>query len=111
MLCGKHTPDSDYEWTDVAHTYCGDSWPQQSHWSSDLGRCVISSPHKTLYYIAVTVTLFFVPVLIMAISYSMIVYFLWRGRPDITLNSNSNSTAATIHYRARKRVRRWRVHF
>ncbi|XP_022643908.1 substance-K receptor-like isoform X2 [Varroa destructor] len=92
------------QWTDVELTYCGESWPQQIHWNPEQLRCVVSQPHKTIYYIAVTVTLFFLPVLIMAISYSMIVYFLWRGRPDITLNSNGNSTAATIHYRARKRV-------
>lgn len=93
-----------FQWTDVELTYCGESWPQQIHWNPEQLRCVVSQPHKTIYYIAVTVTLFFLPVLIMAISYSMIVYFLWRGRPDITLNSNGNSTAATIHYRARKRV-------
>lgn len=58
-------------------TYCGWTWPTEVTWDADRGECAYVSSSRKLYYLLVTVALFFLPVAIMLTAYSLIVWRLW----------------------------------
>ncbi|CAN7937138.1 unnamed protein product, partial [Ixodes hexagonus] len=88
------------QWSYVRLTYCGESWPQRVDFDEKTGVCVARSPSKQLYYTAVTVALFFVPVFVMSSAYALILHALWRERHPGEANANN----ALLHSRAKRRV-------
>ena len=66
-----------------------ESWPMTAEYSAVEDRCSITYPIKKLYYSLVTVTLFFVPVLVMATAYSLIVWRLWVHKTPGEIISNT----------------------
>ncbi|KAL3198122.1 hypothetical protein MRX96_014555 [Rhipicephalus microplus] len=95
-----YTTPYNVQWTDVELTYCGESWPQRIEWDPVEQACVARSPFKQLYYTAVTVALFFVPVLVMSSAYALILHALWRDRHPGEANANN----ALLHSRAKRKV-------
>ncbi|CAN7938278.1 unnamed protein product, partial [Ixodes hexagonus] len=81
-------------------TYCGWTWPTEVSWDEERGECVSATPSRKLYYLLVTVTLFFLPVAIMLTAYSLIVWRLWITRmPGERSAANINAQC-----RAKKKV-------
>ncbi|KAH6947908.1 hypothetical protein HPB50_022082 [Hyalomma asiaticum] len=69
---------ADLRWTPLESvTYCGWTWPTEASWDAERGECVFASSGRKLYYLLVTVALFFLPVAIMLTAYSLIVWRLW----------------------------------
>ncbi|XP_077554802.1 substance-K receptor-like isoform X2 [Haemaphysalis longicornis] len=95
-----YTTPYNVQWSDVELTYCGESWPQRIEWDPVEEACVARSPFKQLYYTAVTVALFFVPVLVMSSAYALILHALWRDRHPGEANANN----ALLHSRAKRKV-------
>lgn len=95
-----YTTPYNVQWTDVELTYCGESWPQRIEWDPVEEACVARSPFKQLYYTAVTVALFFVPVLVMSSAYALILHALWRDQHPGEANANN----ALLHSRAKRKV-------
>ncbi|KAH9361115.1 hypothetical protein HPB48_002977 [Haemaphysalis longicornis] len=91
----------DPQWTPLESvTYCGWTWPTQASWDSERGECVYVSSGRRLYYLLVTVALFFLPVAIMLTAYSLIVWRLW-----ITQMPGERSAAnINAQCRAKKKV-------
>ncbi|XP_064457020.1 substance-K receptor-like [Ornithodoros turicata] len=88
------------QWSlDESRTYCGDSWPQTITW--DGATCMVRSPSKQLYYAAVTVALFFVPVAVMSSAYALIIITLWKERQPPGEHSPRN---IHLHSRAKRKV-------
>ncbi|XP_042148921.1 QRFP-like peptide receptor [Ixodes scapularis] len=88
------------QWTDVRLTYCGESWPQRVVFDEATGVCVARSASKQLYYTAVTVALFFVPVFVMSSAYALILHALWRERHPGEANANNT----LLYTRAKRKV-------
>ncbi|CAN8019892.1 unnamed protein product, partial [Ixodes persulcatus] len=81
-------------------TYCGWTWPTEVSWDEERGECVSATPGRRLYYLLVTVTLFFLPVAIMLTAYSLIVWKLWISQmPGERSAANINAQC-----RAKKKV-------
>ncbi|KAG8189254.1 hypothetical protein JTE90_013782 [Oedothorax gibbosus] len=89
-----------YQWRDLSEPVCDDDWPLEERWDSDLGVCIRTYPMKQLYYTFVTVTLFFLPVAIMAVAYALIICRLWRTRAP----GESNVANLNVQHRAKKKV-------
>src|SRR5690606_35172179 len=88
-------------WADFTENQCDDNdWPK-SLVKSEHG-CVlrITQPAKQVYYTAVILLLFFLPILIMLITYSIIIYKMWKT--EILGESVSEDKRNII--RRRKRV-------
>ncbi|KAG0432440.1 hypothetical protein HPB47_020837, partial [Ixodes persulcatus] len=88
-------------WTPMESvTYCGWTWPTEVSWDEERGECVSATPGRRLYYLLVTVTLFFLPVAIMLTAYSLIVWKLWISQmPGERSAANINAQC-----RAKKKV-------
>nr|XP_037270538.1 substance-K receptor-like [Rhipicephalus microplus] len=88
-------------WTPLESvTYCGWTWPTEASWDAERGECVFASSGRKLYYLLVTVALFFLPVAIMLTAYSLIVWRLW-----ITQMPGERSAAnINAQCRAKKKV-------
>ncbi|GFU14901.1 hypothetical protein NPIL_359541, partial [Nephila pilipes] len=66
------------QWRNLLEASCEDDWPREERWDSEPGVCIRTYPLKQMYYTFVTVTLFFVPVGIMIVTYVLIICRLWR---------------------------------
>ncbi|XP_065293282.2 QRFP-like peptide receptor isoform X3 [Dermacentor albipictus] len=88
-------------WTPLESvTYCGWTWPTEASWDAEREECVFASSGRKLYYLLVTVALFFLPVAIMLTAYSLIVWRLW-----ITQMPGERSAAnINAQCRAKKKV-------
>lgn len=85
-------------------TNCIEIWPAEYTYDPKSG-CIIDYPLKKAYYLLVTVTLFFVPVIIMALSYSLIVWKLWGHQSPGELMLRQQQT----QNRSKKKVSQTRV--
>ncbi|XP_076315533.1 RYamide receptor-like [Tachypleus tridentatus] len=88
------------QWKDFLESHCGESWPRKSEFDAELQLCVTSYPSKQLYYTFVTITLFFLPVVIMASAYFLIVWKLWISK----LPGERNLANISVQHRAKKKV-------
>ncbi|XP_064457960.1 substance-K receptor-like isoform X2 [Ornithodoros turicata] len=80
-------------------SYCGWSWPSEV--TIDVtGECSKTSQTRKLYYLLVTVTLFFLPVAIMLTAYSLIVWRLWITQ----MPGERNAANISAQCRAKKKV-------
>ncbi|KAK8783503.1 hypothetical protein V5799_010132, partial [Amblyomma americanum] len=92
------------QWTPLESvTYCGWTWPTEATWDAERGECIFASSGRKLYYLLVTVALFFLPVAIMLTAYSLIVWRLW-----ITQMPGERSAAnINAQCRAKKKMPDW----
>ncbi|XP_054160979.1 neuropeptide SIFamide receptor-like [Oppia nitens] len=65
-------------WHDFTESRCMETWPTPRYWSPQRQQCVTLNTYKKLYYLLVTVIMFFLPVLVMLTAYSLIVKKLWQ---------------------------------
>ena len=67
------------QWLDHLELWCDDTWPvvETIHPS---GRRVVSVPSRTFYFTFLSVVLYFVPIIVMSVAYSFIIYRLWSAR-------------------------------
>jgi hypothetical protein len=68
------------KWLDFTELHCDDlGWPT-SYVKDNINGCVtITRPSKRVYYTAIILLLFFLPIFIMSITYSIIIYKMWKS--------------------------------
>ncbi|GFQ97503.1 g_PROTEIN_RECEP_F1_2 domain-containing protein [Trichonephila clavata] len=69
-----------FQWRNLLEFSCVEEWPYEEQWNAETGICLRTFPLQQLYYTFVTMTLFFVPVAIMIVTYMLIICRLWRTR-------------------------------
>ncbi|CAG2111354.1 unnamed protein product [Medioppia subpectinata] len=68
-IIGAHTVSHRLRsWHDFTESRCIETWPTPRFWHSRRKQCVTSNTYKQLYYSMVTIALFFIPVLVMAVK-------------------------------------------
>ncbi|XP_071128533.1 substance-P receptor-like [Mytilus edulis] len=64
-------------WSNHTEQWCDDVWPTMTE---NIGNMTMSSmPSRTAYYVSVSVILYFFPMLIMTLAYSIIIIKLWSS--------------------------------
>lgn len=72
-------------------------------YSEVVNDCVDHEPLRVIYYVVVSITLFFLPVLIMITAYSLILWRLWMAE----VPGEQHAANVNVHSRARKKVRQF----
>ncbi|XP_023220987.1 QRFP-like peptide receptor [Centruroides sculpturatus] len=88
------------QWSDFLEIQCSDFWPHEVVYSEELGRCVKIVRGKKIYYTFVTVALFFLPIIIMSTSYSLIIWRLWINK----VPGEKNLANMNVQHKAKKKV-------
>lgn len=65
-------------WLNHTEQWCDDDWPTVSETVGNY--TTASMPSRTAYYVSVSVILYFVPMLVMTIAYSIIIVKLWLSK-------------------------------
>ncbi|XP_064618293.1 substance-P receptor-like [Liolophura sinensis] len=87
------------QWADHTETWCDDQWPVFTFVPPGGNSTVRSMPSRTIYYTFVSVVLYFIPITVMTIAYTVIIVKLWSARaPGEQLQTDSTQE------RVRKRV-------
>ncbi|GFY41939.1 hypothetical protein TNIN_186241, partial [Trichonephila inaurata madagascariensis] len=87
-------------WKNLLEASCEDDWPREESWDLESRVCIRTYPLKQLYYTFVTVTLFFVPVGIMIVTYLLIICRLWRSQAP----GEANIANINLQRHAKKKV-------
>ncbi|XP_064643142.1 pyroglutamylated RF-amide peptide receptor-like isoform X2 [Lineus longissimus] len=75
------------EWKDYTEIFCQDHWPFVTS-RNEQGMVMAFTPSRVAYYTTVSIILFFLPVLIMSIAYSLIIMRLRSSRmPGVHLDT------------------------
>ncbi|XP_022252797.1 substance-P receptor-like [Limulus polyphemus] len=88
------------QWKDFVEAHCGETWPPAIVYDENLQKCVTTYPSKQLYYTFVAVTLFFLPVIIMATAYFLIIWKLWVSE----VPGERNPVNISVQHRSMKKV-------
>ena len=67
-------------WLDHLEVWCEDAWPLVVTRNEAAIMMYVRRPSRTFYYTFVCVVLFFIPILVMSLAYSMIIWRLWSKR-------------------------------
>ncbi|ROT62752.1 hypothetical protein C7M84_019386 [Penaeus vannamei] len=87
------------QWKNFTSWHCDEFWP--NHGAPDAtGQCVIKFTSKMIYYTILSTAFFFIPIAIMLVNYSMVVWRLWMTQ----LPGETYDPAVSASTRARKRV-------
>ncbi|XP_023220961.1 cholecystokinin receptor type A-like [Centruroides sculpturatus] len=89
-----------FQWSDFLEIQCSDVWPHETVYSEELGRCVKEIKGKKIYYTFVTVALFFLPIVIMSTSYSLIIWRLWMNK----VPGERSVANISLQHKAKKKV-------
>ncbi|XP_054707179.1 substance-P receptor-like [Uloborus diversus] len=88
------------KWHNFLEPRCWELWPEEHYYDESIQDCRSYEPLKSIYYIVVTLTLYFLPVAIMITAYSLILWKLWISEvPGERHAANLNCQS-----RARKKV-------
>ena len=68
------------KWLDHEEIWCDDTWPPVVTRDALTGLVSVDHPSKAVYYTFVCVVLFFIPILVMSMAYTMIIWRLWSKR-------------------------------
>jgi hypothetical protein len=60
--------------------WCGDAWPYEEQVDA-ANRTLVVFKARTVYYTTVSFVLYFVPMVVVSLAYTAIVYKLWSRRP------------------------------
>lgn len=64
-------------WLDYVERVCQDEWPQRPIYDENCTIITHSSPGKTAYHTFISLAMFFFPVVVICMAYSLIVWKLW----------------------------------
>lgn len=67
-------------WANHVEIWCDDQWPKVETVDAETGQKTVSVQGRKVYYLTVTIALCFVPLLMMATMYSLIVITVWFAR-------------------------------
>lgn len=79
---------------------CHDEWPVDEYWDPAHQTCIRKYPMKQMYDTFVCITLFFLPVAIMATAYLLIIWRLWKNQAP----GERNLANINVQHRAKKKV-------
>ncbi len=65
------------EWLDHTEIWCADTWPVVTR-VTDHG-VQVGQPSRTIYFTFISVLLYFLPIIIMTVAYSLIIWRLWSS--------------------------------
>ncbi|XP_068241493.1 QRFP-like peptide receptor isoform X2 [Palaemon carinicauda] len=88
------------KWKNYTSWHCDEIWPSKAKFDPVVGHCVTVYDTKTLFYTAFTIALYFLPVLIMLINYSLVVWRMWMTQ----LPGEYSAPALNTATRAKKKV-------
>ena len=84
------------QWLDHVEIWCDDTWLVVKTIDPLTGMPVVSVPSRTFYYTFISVVLYFVPIIVMTVAYSFIIYRLWSARiPGERIESEIRSQTKT----------------
>lgn len=91
------------KWKDYDQRYCAEVWPRVIKGPDPENPfiCLYIYPSRRLYYILQVTVLYFLPILIMAIVYAVIVYTLYKRK----VPGNESDIVRQLQARTRKKVR------
>ncbi|KAK7082156.1 hypothetical protein SK128_016503 [Halocaridina rubra] len=87
-------------WANFTSWQCDEIWPTVRHYDHRLGRCVTTYDAKKVFYVALTIALYFLPVAVMFVNYSLVVWKLWMTQ----LPGEHSAPARHTATRAKKKV-------
>nr|WOA03695.1 CHH family candidate receptor A34beta1 [Carcinus maenas] len=88
------------QWANFTTWQCDEFFPTEKEYVQDVG-CVVTYDAKHLFYTILNIALFFLPVAIMIINYSLVVWTLWGAKQPGEQHSAATRNMAT---KAKKRV-------
>ncbi|XP_050718123.1 QRFP-like peptide receptor isoform X1 [Eriocheir sinensis] len=88
------------EWANFTTWQCDEFFPTEKEFVEGVG-CVVTYDAKQLFYTILNIALYFLPVAIMIINYSLVVWTLWGAKQPGEHHSVATRNMAT---RAKKRV-------
>ncbi|KAK3704025.1 hypothetical protein RRG08_055486 [Elysia crispata] len=68
------------QWRNMVEGWCDDVWPVEVWLDEETGKLMAYSPLRRLYYMTVCIVLFFIPCLIMTITYAVIIVTVWSAK-------------------------------
>ena len=87
--------------------FCADSWPLTEYTDPETGRLVVRTYYRTTYYVLVSMVMFFVPMTVVTLAYSAIVYRLWSTesspRDGPVLEFDPRCTSLRVHVKKKAR--------
>nr|XP_045606545.1 substance-K receptor-like [Procambarus clarkii] len=88
------------KWKNFTTYQCEEFWPTDGHFDPLLSKCVITYDPKKHFYIFLTIAVYFLPVGIMFINYSLVVWRLWMTK----LPGEQSLPARNTATRAKRKV-------
>ncbi|CAH1794995.1 unnamed protein product [Owenia fusiformis] len=85
-------------WKNRVETWCTEDWPKVALGKID-GTCKWDQPQRRIYYTCFVVLMYFIPVIVMIVAYTIIVYALNKKKPG-----EQTRRLITQHETARKKV-------
>ncbi|KFM58551.1 Substance-K receptor, partial [Stegodyphus mimosarum] len=79
---------------------CREQWPLNIYYDESIGSCSYEETLRKIYYVVVSVTLYFLPIGIMITAYSLILWKLWISE----VPGERHAANINVQYRARKKV-------
>ncbi|GFU95486.1 substance-K receptor [Trichonephila clavipes] len=88
------------KWRDFVEPVCTEMWPKITYYDEDLGQCKSIEQYRLTYYMVCSITLYFIPIVIMITAYSLILWKLWISE----VPGERHAANINVQYRARKKV-------
>lgn len=95
------------QWNDYTETNCLEAWPSTSVYSAEVGACVKVNSFKRVYYTFVSTILFFIPLLVMILVYSSIIWklsFPYHRSSGLPPSFSLSGQLSAIRHRAKRKV-------
>ncbi|GFS77675.1 substance-K receptor [Nephila pilipes] len=96
-----------YKWRDFVEPVCSEIWPKLTYYDEDLGHCKSIEQYRLTYYMVCSITLYFIPIVIMITAYSLILWKLWISE----VPGERHAANINVQYRARKKADSWTAEY
>lgn len=84
------------QWKDFEEIKCAEKWPAEVYYNKSTGITVRTSSLRVVYYLIICTTMYFVPVVIMIVSNTLVLRRLWTAKiPGEPVASNENIQSKT----------------
>ncbi|XP_015926520.1 QRFP-like peptide receptor isoform X2 [Parasteatoda tepidariorum] len=89
-----------FQFKNFLETKCSEEWPLKTFYSDEKDTCDYYNSYRFPYYLTVSVTLYFLPIFLMIMAYSLIIWKLWISE----VPGEHNIQNMNVQYKARKKV-------